>query len=268
MDEMNFPQLRVHLIAYTEGIYPWVQSNLYTPFWRYYWNPEPGGILDCDAGSIELTPESVTLIPGYYVFSTRAEKPFSQYYIHFNPPEQLLSPRPDIHQIPLQEGWRERWEEFRRLLPDPTAAFRRAVIAESLLLEALLELPAETLSLAPASDPRIVRARKLISEHLCDPPDNGELAAQAGLNRESFVRLFRRECGESPQQLSRRLRIEHGCKLLHYSSCSIEEIADRCGFADRYHFTRVFSALMHCSPAIFRRLGESGYACLEASRHK
>ena len=260
MEEMNLPQLRIHLIACMEEIYPWIQHNLYTPFWRYYWNPERGGFLDCEAGSIELTPEHVTLIPGYYVFSTRAEKPFSQYYIHFNPPEPLQPIRRRIHRIPLREEWRERWEEFRRLLPEPGAAFRRAVIAESLLFEALLELPPENLTLAPSPDPRIVRARKAIAEHLGDPPDNGELAALAGLNRESFVRLFRRECGESPQQLSRRLRIEHGCKLLHYSNCSIEEIAERCGFSDRYHFTRVFSALMCCSPAVFRRLGESGYA--------
>ena len=193
----------------------------------------------------------MTLSP---VLTQRAAAPFSQYYIHFNPPDRLSMPEPRIHRIPLCGEWREGWEEFRALLPEPGAAFRRAVIAESLLFEALLELPPENLTLAPSPDPRIVRARKAIAEHLGDPPDNGELAALAGLNRESFVRLFRRECGESPQQLSRRLRIEHGCKLLHYSNCSIEEIAELCGFADRYHFSRVFSRLMHSAPAVFRRL--------------
>lgn len=267
MEEMNFPRPRIHLIAFAEGIYPWIQRNLYTPFWRYYWNPEPGGVLDCDGGSVELVPEQITLIPGYHVFSTRAERPFSQYYIHFNLPEQLQPPQPRIHRIPLRPEWRERWEEFHRLLPEPEMACRRAVIAESLLLEALLELPPENLTLVTPGDPRISRAGKLIAERLDDPPKNSELAAAAGLTRESFVRLFRRCCGESPQQLSRRLRIEHGCRLLHYSNRSIEEIAEQCGFADRYHFTRVFSALMHCSPAVFRRLGESGYPSRSKSSH-
>lgn len=254
MQDMTFPQLRIHLIDYAGNIHPWIQRNLYTPFWRYYWNPLPGGFLDSAGGTVELTPECVTVIPGYLVFSTRAEQPFSQYYIHFNPPELLVPPERRIHRIPLKPEWRERWEEFRRLLPEPAAAFRRSLIAESLLLAALLELPPQNLALAPAADPRIARVRREISERMADPPDNAELAAMLGLNRGSFIRLFRQECGESPGRFSRRLRIEHGCKLLHYSRRSIEEIAEQCGFADRYHFTRVFSAQMHCSPAVFRRL--------------
>ena len=252
--DMTFPQLKIHLVHYLENIFPWVQPNLYTPFWRYYWNPVPGGVLDCGAERIELTPEAVTVIPGYLVFSTRAAAPFSQYYIHFNPPDRLSMPEPRIHRIPLCGEWREGWEEFRALLPEPGAAFRRAFIAESLLLAALLRLPPGALRLAPESDPRIARARKIIEERPADPPGNAELARIAGLNRESFVRLFRHECGESPQQFSRRLRIERACRLLHYSNRSIEEIAELCGFADRYHFSRVFSRLMHSAPAVFRRL--------------
>ena len=126
--------------------------------------------------------------------------------------------------------------------------------AVPLLLAALLRLPPGALRLAPESDPRIARARKIIEERPADPPGNAELARIAGLNRESFVRLFRHECGESPQQFSRRLRIERACRLLHYSNRSIEEIAELCGFADRYHFSRVFSRLMHSAPAVFRRL--------------
>ena len=252
--DMTFPQLKIHLVHYLENIFPWVQPNLYTPFWRYYWNPVPGGVLDCGAERIELTPEAVTVIPGYLVFSTRAAAPFSQYYIHFNPPDRLSMPEPRIHRIPLCGEWREGWEEFRALLPEPGAAFRRAFIAESLLLAALLRLPPGALRLAPESDPRIARARKIIEERPADPPDNAELARIAGLNRESFVRLFRHECGESPQQFSRRLRIERACRLLQYSNRSIEEIAELCGFADRYHFSRVFSRLMHSAPAVFRRL--------------
>ena len=33
---------------------------------------------------------------------------------------------------------------------------------------------------------------------------------------------------------------------------SIEEIAQHCGFANRYHFTRVFSQRMDCPPARYR----------------
>ena len=57
--DMTFPQLKIHLVHYLENIFPWVQPNLYTPFWRYYWNPVPGGVLDCGAERMGLTPEAV-----------------------------------------------------------------------------------------------------------------------------------------------------------------------------------------------------------------
>ena len=250
-----FPQLEIHLAYYQENIFPWIQRNLYTPFWRYYWDPVPGGVLDCGGKTIELTPDMVTVIPGYLVFSTRAEKPFTQYYIHFNFPGQVAPPEHlEIRRLPLCPEWRRRWEEFGSLMHNPKAVFRRAAIAESLLLEALLELPEETLAVVQERDPRIEHALRVISERLSDPPDNAELALTAGLNRESFVRLFCRECGESPGRLSRRLRIEYACGLLHYSGRSIEEIAELCGFADRYHFSRVFTRIMHNAPATFRRM--------------
>jgi AraC-like DNA-binding protein len=34
---------------------------------------------------------------------------------------------------------------------------------------------------------------------------------------------------------------------------AIEEVALRCGFANRHHFTRVFAAEMGCGPAEHRR---------------
>ena len=45
--ETTFPQLKIHLVQYQEGIFPWIQDRLYTPFWRYYWDPVPGGVLEC-----------------------------------------------------------------------------------------------------------------------------------------------------------------------------------------------------------------------------
>ena len=253
--ETMFPQLNIHLVQYQEGISPWIQNRLYTPFWRYYWDPVPGGVLECGGKTVELTPDTVTIIPGYLVFSTRAEQPFSQYYIHFNPPGIVAPPsHPEIRRLPLRPEWKRGWEEFKTLLHQPTAAFRRAAITKSLLLAALLELPPEVLKVAPEQDPRIERVRREIAARIANPPDNAELARIAGLNRESFVRLFHRECGESPGQLSRRLRIEHACGLLHYSNRSIDEIAELCGFADRYHFSRVFARIMRNAAAAFRRM--------------
>jgi transcriptional regulator GlxA family with amidase domain len=46
--------------------------------------------------------------------------------------------------------------------------------------------------------------------------------------------------------------------LLLRTSLSIDEIAERSGFANRYHFSRVFAQRMSHPPARFRVLHASG----------
>ena len=42
--------------------------------------------------------------------------------------------------------------------------------------------------------------------------------------------------------------------LLRYTDRSISEIAGECGFATRYHFSRVFKQIKGYAPAEFRKL--------------
>ena len=42
-------------------------------------------------------------------------------------------------------------------------------------------------------------------------------------------------------------------QLLHLESMSIESIAQACGFADRFHFSRVFTRIMGAPPAAYRQ---------------
>ena len=96
------------------------------------------------------------------------------------------------------------------------------------------------------------------SIHNKDIFDNEKLAEIAGMSRASFISLFKKETGETPQAYRRRKKIENACKLLNYTNLSLEEIADVSGFANRYHFTRVFSELMKMPPAHFRKKLSTG----------
>ena len=87
-----------------------------------------------------------------------------------------------------------------------------------------------------------------------------ELAERAGLSRNSFIRLFREKTGETPQQFRLRKSVEYAAGELHYSTHSIEEIAEAAGFSDRFHFTKVFGRFMQMPPAAYRRItrGQGG----------
>lgn len=244
--------LKIHCGCFRKEIWPWVQHRLLTPYWRFYWNPEPGGFLKIGTKEIALSPDCFYILPGYLEFSTFARTPFSQFYIHFNlsdrqrPQKQLFTLSARESEIAVMRGFiaRENIPENRQLA---------MIDCLAVLTSSLLRLPPGVLRLAPEPDPRIEEVVNWINRHLGRPADNSFLAGLANMSRNGFLRLFESEIGEPPQSYCRRKRIERACELLHFSDRTLEEIADETGFADRYHFTRVFTRMLRIAPAAFRR---------------
>lgn len=244
----------IHLTGHQKKIYPWVQDNLHTPFWRCYWNVTSGGRLRVGGAEVELLTDRLYLIPGYFRFSTFAAKPFEQFYIHFSMPEDYIVRECGILTAPLRPHWKQLWREWEMLERNGEQnRFRREIAAGAILAEALLELPDELMVTRPLRSPMTERVLELLRRESAAPRSNPELARACGVDLRTFLRRFRRETGESPQQFSRKVRIEAACRYLLYTSKSIEEIAELTGFADRYYFSRVFRRLQRKSPAQFRR---------------
>lgn len=244
----------IHLTGHQKHIYPWIQEDLHTPFWRCYWNAGRGGCLRVEEREIELRPDQVYIIPGYFRFSTFAKKPFEQFYIHFSPPDNHFPPDCGILTAPVRPHWKRLWREWERL--ESTGAgdrFRRETVAGAVLAEALLQFPRELMAARTAWSPMTERASALIRSRVANPGPNSEIARECGVDLRTFLRRFRRDTGESPQQFSRRVRVEAACRFLLYTEKSIDEIAELTGFPDRYYFSRVFRRLQQKSPALFRR---------------
>ncbi|NLG61000.1 MAG: helix-turn-helix transcriptional regulator [Candidatus Cloacimonetes bacterium] len=81
-----------------------------------------------------------------------------------------------------------------------------------------------------------------------------ELAASAGVHPAHFARSFRGAYGCTVGDYQRRLRVEHGARLLEYSALPLSQVALECGFADQSHFTRVFRREKGVTPAVYRRM--------------
>lgn len=244
----------IHLNGHQKNIYPWIQENLHTPFWRCYWNVTPGGRLRAAGAEVELFTDRIYIIPGNFRFSTFAAQPFEQFYIHFSMPENYIVPGDDILTVPLRPHWKQLWREWEKQeRSGEPSRFRREVAAGAILAEALLELPNDLIVTRPSRSPMTERALELLRREIAAPRSNPELARVCGVDLRTFLRRFRQDTGESPQQFSRKVRIEAACRYLLYTSKSIEEIAELTGFADRYYFSRVFRQLQRKSPAQFRR---------------
>ncbi len=244
--------LKIHCCRYQKNIHPWIQNRLYTPYWRFYWNPVIGGCLKLKNDIIRMTPEFVYIIPGYLEFSTFAERPFEQFFIHFNPSDRTRPPK-QIFQLPAKDLLTS---QIRAIIDLPDSENNQQIKllgGMAFLSSALLQLPQDIFRLPDQADPRIEELCKWLANNRSRMLNNSEIAARVGLERNSFIRLFKTEMNESPQSYFRRKRIELACELLHFSNQSIEEVAAATGFADRYHFTRVFTKVLRTTPAVFRR---------------
>jgi AraC family transcriptional regulator len=103
-------------------------------------------------------------------------------------------------------------------------------------------------------DERIRCVRSYLRENLHLPITLAEMAAEAGLSRYHFLRVFRRQTGETPLRYLTRLRVERGQEELRRGSASVSEIAMRNGFASAAHFSTAFRRQTGYAPSAYRKL--------------
>src|SRR5216110_797858 len=81
------------------------------------------------------------------------------------------------------------------------------------------------------------------------------LAREVGLSPAHFARAFKQTLARAPHQYMLARRLERARQLLETTSASLSDIAQRTGFADQAHFTRLFKRAFGTTPgAIVRTL--------------
>jgi AraC-like DNA-binding protein len=104
-----------------------------------------------------------------------------------------------------------------------------------------------------ARDSRLVdEVRSRIIAKLPKAIDVLSLAAEFGMSRSHFSRLFRDRTGLTPGHFATEVRIEEAAHLLLDTHEPQKAIASACGFASANHFCKVFRRLRKLSPAAFR----------------
>jgi len=76
------------------------------------------------------------------------------------------------------------------------------------------------------------------------------------MSESQFSRIFKEASGLNFSEMIRKLRIEHGCKLLGSTELSIATISRECGFTNLSNFNRQFLREMGITPREFRVLNQ------------
>lgn len=98
------------------------------------------------------------------------------------------------------------------------------------------------------------RVLNYVKEHFAESVAVSSLADHMAMSPQHFSRAFKETLGRSPVQYIQEHRVEESKRLLKQSNLSLVEVAERCGFSDQAHFSRLFKKYTLQTPKRYREL--------------
>ncbi|HEY3415961.1 MAG TPA: AraC family transcriptional regulator [Armatimonadota bacterium] len=260
----------------------WNHSNLASPYWRLYWNPEIGAEVHLGERSYPLDPDHLLLIGPNTPFTTRfqaggrkgtlenvmvgcpaaewdggrqgSDRVVRHFFTHFTAGLPYDAIAPQIFAIPIEATLRALLEKIVVQLAsdDQVLNHQQSFCLQALLSYALGAVP-EACWPTPQTDERVLTVLHFIDEHYHQPLTNNDFASLATMSPKGIVRLFKDKMRQTPLAYLLQRRLERASILLHHTDESIERIADLCGFYDRHHMTNLFKRKFHIGPATYRK---------------
>jgi len=219
------------------------------------------GVLTLDGIEHTLLPGAVFAYRPFaaHTIRTSPEEPLVKYFIDFSGrgarriiSRKVLGTRGVAHlrsAQPVHELYEQVIETGRKggvLAPRLCAALLELL---ALRIEENANAPAEANSRSRES---FERCRGELQAHFRTIQTVSELARRTHLDPAYVSRLFDRFAGESPYEMLTRLKMNEAAAGLIGGSQTVKEAAAEVGFADPYHFSRVFKRHYGIAPAGFR----------------
>jgi AraC-like DNA-binding protein len=97
------------------------------------------------------------------------------------------------------------------------------------------------------------RARLYLEEHCGEEDCLAGASRAAGVTPQHLIRVFRQHYDVTPGKYLWQTRVERGAGLLTATGLTVAEIADRCGFKNPFHFSRLLRKMQGLSPRQLRQ---------------
>lgn len=277
---MNY-DLSLLNIGYTQHEGDWNFERICSSFSRIYWVTEGGAEVTFGGRVHQLVPGHLYLIPALVSHSDHCSGLFCHYYIHFMDRSMQIFEDYQRYQFPFGISVTDIDQRIIRhlllLTPDLDLAdcnpqcyetsakivqgvqeFAKRPMAKRMEINGLLHILlshffADAQKRSEVSDQRVVKALWTINNDLANVPSLGQLAADACMNKDSFIRMFRRQTGQTPTDYIIHRRIMQAQLLFSSSHNSVKEVAVLVGYDNTSYFGRTFKRIVGISPMDFIR---------------
>ena len=192
-------------------------------------------------------------------FQTNAEDSYEKITLCFSGSLlELLCRNLKLNKIPKiklshPEECKRRFQEIRDLLHEkaPGTENRLSELAYSLFLF----LAGENRETADLNFPHALRlALQFLRGNYMHPDFSmRELASFSGSSIPTLIRLFRKYCGQTPQECITEMRMSLAKELLESTSLQIKEIAERSGYSNQLYFSTAFRKYTGTGPREYRK---------------
>ncbi|MCK6490642.1 MAG: helix-turn-helix transcriptional regulator [Planctomycetes bacterium] len=222
-------------------------------FWIAYWNPGPGAAVVVDGRRHPCGPEAVLLIPGENWFQRQQSRPFDHWWSHFrcagSPGRAgawaIPSPAGSPLRLQLERAWDAAWRHGSS--HPATLAAGHAAIA---LAVAGVDWAAPASGLEDAA---VAGLLDWLAAQGLPALGTEALARRLDMHPKSFCRRFRQAVGTTAQDWLRQRRLEVAAERLAAGD-SVEAAATAAGYADPFHFSRLFRRYRGVPPTHYRRM--------------
>jgi AraC-like DNA-binding protein/quercetin dioxygenase-like cupin family protein len=97
------------------------------------------------------------------------------------------------------------------------------------------------------------RCRQYLEEHWCEIARLDDVARPCGVESAYLCRLFKRFDHQTPHRYLVSLRMREAAQWLGRPQTTVKDVAEALGFADQFHFSRVFKSFYGVPPGLFAR---------------
>lgn len=245
-DEIKIKVCQWGFMEVTEWFYPKVCLQE----WILYWNLTGGQKIEVNGKIIHPDSRKVYLFPPYTKFGGIIEKNFTQFYIHFRASAPFDSVRTEFIEFPsapiqdlVYQAVSSNFHEMQSLYLTQIALTALSFVPHKMLM------PSKKTIL----DSRIRHVLEHINQNPGGRNSIEELAEYVKMSVNNFHRKFQSCTFQTPKQYVMIKRMEFARDLLMKSDLSIDEIAERSGFSNRYHFSKAFKNYYSFPPITYRK---------------
>lgn len=242
----------LHEAGYLDENPNWNFPNVYSPFWRIYYDFESLHSVRFGKRVTRLRADRVYVIPNHQRFDCIGDPPVAKLWMSLSCTRSADPSSPMPIAIHTNEIILSLVKEISLLFKTGEEQNRERIYQLSVSFTLYVLSRPEIKWQAPMPE-KVVSVVEGINSDPAFPWNKDAFSRAAKMSADGFARLFKKWMNVTPSRYVQQVRIREACHMLVDTDIAIDRIAQQLGFADRFHFSRIFKKHTDTSPASYRK---------------